>query len=138
MSRMLSTPAAFGGAEQRAQVLGVFDAVEGEDETRLRAFQNVFEIEELAFADDGHDALVGCGLGHTGEGVAGLEAGFDAGFAAEIEELGEAVVLLALTWAGTGAGTMALTRDAHVVEAAGPGAEGFFDGVQAVQVFHSL
>jgi hypothetical protein len=46
---------------------------------------------------------------------------------AEVEELGEAVRLTLI---------LDLARDAHVVEAAGPGAESFFDRVQAVQVFH--
>jgi hypothetical protein len=64
--------ATFGGAEQGAQVLRVFDAVEGENEARLGTFKDVFEIEELPLADDGDDSLVGGGLSHTGEGVAGL------------------------------------------------------------------
>jgi hypothetical protein len=108
--------------------LGVFDAVKGEDKARLGADEDVFQGEELAFADDGYDSLVGSGLGHAGEGVPRFEAGFDAGFVAKVDELGEAMVLLA--------GTVAFARDAHIIEAAGPGAEGLFDGVQAVKVFH--
>jgi hypothetical protein len=118
-----------GAAEESAEILRIFDAVEGEDEAGLGTLEDVFKVEELAFADHGDDSLVGSCLSHAGEGVARLKAGFDARFAAEVEELGEAVVR------GL-ARAVALARDAHVVETAGPGAESFFDRVQAVQVFH--
>jgi hypothetical protein len=121
----------FGAAEESAEVLGVFNAVEREDEAGLGTLKDVLKVEELAFADDGDDSLVGSGLSHAGESVAWLEPGFDPGFAAQVKELGEAMVR------GL-ARAVALARYAHVVEAAGTGAESLFDGVQTVKVFHWL
>ena len=113
----------FGGAEQRAQVLGILYAVEGKDETGLRAGEQIFEAEEFALADNGDDALMGGGVRQASESVTGFEAGSDAGLPAKIKEAAETLVV-------------AFARNRHVVEAAGAGAQRLFDGVQAVEQFH--
>ena len=115
----------FGGAEDGSEVLGVFDAVEGEDEAGFRTFEDVFGGEEFALTNDGDDALVAGGSGDAGEGVAGFGSDRDFGGAAEVDDGLEALVVTFL-------------RDADMVEAAGAGAEGLFDGVQAVDNFHLL
>ena len=58
---------AVGGAEQRAEVVRVFNAVEGEEEAvaagslARAAGEQVFEVEEGALADEGDGSLVGVG-----------------------------------------------------------------------------
>jgi len=117
---------AVGGAEERTEVLRVFDAVQGEDETRAAGgFENIFDRQELLGSDDGDDALVGGGAGHVGEGFAGFGADADFEFFAEGDDGFEAVVA-------------AFAGDEDVVEAAFAGFEGFFDWVHAVQSLHSL
>ncbi len=67
---------AVGGAKQRAEVVGVFDAVEGDEELVLAVGfgdEQVFDGEELAVAQDGEDTLVGVGFSEAGELVAGLD-----------------------------------------------------------------
>lgn len=122
---------AFGGAEERAEVLGIFNAIEGEDETgggaAARSREEVFEIEEVALADDGDDALVSGGLGEAAESVAGLGAKFHPGGAAEGGEGGQAGILTA---------AKAFGGDADVIEAARAGAKGLFDGMETVQNLH--
>jgi hypothetical protein len=117
-----------GGAEERSEVVGVFYAVEGEEEAVRAVFfggEEVFDGQELTLADDGDDALVGVGAGEAGELVAGLDGDADAGGAAE---LGEAFELFIFTLAG----------DADVIELAGTGADGLLYRVEAVQNFHPL
>ncbi len=96
---------AVGGAEQRAEVVGVFDAVEGEEEAVCSPVffrgEQVFDGEEGALADHGEGALVGVGAGEAGELVAGFEGDADAGGAAEFGQALQAFVsALAgeLTW----------------------------------------
>lgn len=124
---------AFGGAQERAQVLGIFDTIEGEDEAGFGTIagdgEQIFKVEEVALADDGDDALVGCRLGETGEGFAWLGADFDAGLAAEGRDGGQPRVMAAAE---------ALGGDADVIETPGARAQGFFDGVEAVQNLHRL
>ena len=116
-----------GGAEEGAEVVGVFDAVEGEEEAVLAVLrfggEEVFDGEELALADDGEDALMGVGAGEAGELVAGLDGDADFGGAAELDEAFEAFVA-------------ALAGYADVIELAGAGADGLLDWVEAVENFH--
>jgi hypothetical protein len=115
-----------GGAEESAEVVGVFDAVECEEEAVLAVGfggEEVFDGEELALADDGEDSLMGVGAGEAGELVAGLDGDADFGGAAELDEAFEAVVA-------------ALAGYADVIELAGAGADGLLDWVEAVENFH--
>ncbi len=117
---------AVGGAEESAEVVGIFDAVEGEEEAVLAVLfggEEVFDGEEPALADDGDDALMGVGAGEAGELVTGLDGEADVGVTAE---LGYAFETLVATLAG----------DADVIERAGTGADGLLDGVEAEQNFH--
>jgi hypothetical protein len=98
-----------GGAEERAEVLGVFDAVEGEEEAGLRSGKKVFEVKELAGADYGHNSLMGMGFGQASELFFGLEAEADGVFAGCVYDFLEAPVV-------SGAGY------AYVVELAAAGA----------------
>jgi len=117
---------AVGGAEERAEVLRIFYAVEGEDEARLAGwFENILNRQELLGADDGDYALVGGGVGHVGEGLAGFGADADFEFFAEGDDGFEAIVA-------------AFAGDEDMVEAAFAGFEGFFDWVHAVEGLHSL
>jgi hypothetical protein len=86
---------AVGGAEEGAEVVRVFDAVEGEEEAVVlgeggRGGEEVFDGEEGALADEGERALVGVGAGEAGELVAGFEGDADAGGAAGEGELVQA------------------------------------------------
>ena len=123
---------AVGGAEEGAEVVGVFYAVEGEEERGSRpggwGVEEVFEGEEFALAEEGDDALVGVGFGVAGELVAGLGGDADAFGAGEVEDG---------VHAGVAAG-FALAGDADVVEVSGAGAEGLLDRVQAVQNIHAF
>ena len=115
-----------GGAEEGAEVVWVFDAVEGEEEAVLAVGfrgEEVFDGEELALADDGEDALVGVGAGEAGELVARLDGDTDFGGSAEFDEAFEAVVT-------------ALAGYADVIELAGAGADGLLNWVEAVENFH--
>jgi hypothetical protein len=116
-----------GGAEEGSEVVGIFYAVEGEEEAVLAVLfggEEVFDGEELALADDGEDALMGVGAGEAGELVAGLDGDADVGGAAEFDDTLEAFV-------------SAFAGDADVIELAGTGADGLLDGMEAVQNFHA-
>ena len=113
------------GAQERAEVLGVFDSVEGEQEAGAGGIfgggEEVFEGEEFAFTDDGDDALVGGRFGYAGELVAILKTHANALRAAEIDD---ALDLL------RGSTLLAVAADANVIETAVAGPESLFDGVQ--------
>jgi len=116
-----------GGAEESAEIVRVFDAIEGEEEAMLAVFfggEEIFDGEEFALADYGEDALVGIGAGEAGELVAGLDGDADASGAAE---LGNAFELLVSTFAG----------DGDVIELAGTRADRLLNRMEAVQNFHS-
>ena len=113
-----------GGAEERAEVLRVFDAVEREDQAGSGTGEEVFEVEEFAGADDGDDALMGRGMGEAGELFAGLEAETDVVLAAGVDDALEPLVVT-------------LAGDADVVEFAAAGAQSLLDGMQAVQNLHA-
>jgi hypothetical protein len=86
---------AVGGSEQGSEVMGVLNAVEGEEEPVMSGFgggQKVLDSEELTFADDGKHTLVGIGAGEAGELVPGFEGDADTGFSAEFDESFEPVV----------------------------------------------
>ena len=114
-----------GRAQERAEVLGVFHAVESEQEAGaggiFRGGDEVFEGEEFAFADEGDDALVTWRFGHAGELVAILKTHANALRAAEIDD---ALDLL------RGATLLSVAADADMIETAVAGLESFFDGVQ--------
>jgi hypothetical protein len=116
---------AVGGTEERAEVLRIFDAIEGEKQGRFtgNGLEELFELGEGLGADDGDDTLVAGGFGEVGEVLARLEADADAALAAEG---GDAVDL----------GVDAIAGEADMVEGAGAGAHGFFDRVQSVENFH--
>ena len=127
---------AVGYAKEGAEVLGVFYAVKGEDETgKARAgggravarggrVEEVFDGEEFLGADYGDYALVRGSSGELCELLAGFLADADAFLAA----LGENLL---------DTGVVALAGDEDMVEAAAAGAQGFFDGVEAVEDFHN-
>ena len=119
-----------GGTEQSAEVVRVFDAIEGKEEAVAGgaegSVKKVLESEEFALADEGDDALVGIGFAVAGELIARLGADADAFEAAEFEKRVHARVAAALALAG----------DADVIERPGTRAQGLLDGVQAVQNIH--
>ena len=61
---------AVGGAEEGAEIVGVFDAVEREEKMMAGGtdggVEKIFEGEEFALADEGDDALMGFGLAVAG------------------------------------------------------------------------
>ena len=117
-----------GGAEEGAEVVGIFDAVEGEKKIVLAVgfgCEEVLDGEKLALADDGEDSLVGVGACEAGELVAGLDGDANFGGSAEFDEAFEAVVA-------------AFAGYADVIELAGAGADGLLDWVEAVENFHDL
>ena len=117
---------AIGGAEQGAEVVGVFDAVQHQKEAAaglaMLGVEEVFEGEELPLAEEGDDALMGVGFGVSGELVAGFGGDADVGLAAEVEDGFKARV----------AAGFALAGDADVVDLANAGSDGLLDGVEAV------
>jgi hypothetical protein len=115
-----------GGAEERAEVLGVFDAVEGEQKAGFGTCAEVFEVEELASAGDGDDSLMVGGFGQAGELFFRLETEADAGFAAGVDDLLQALVVSVKAFPG----------DTDVVEFSAAGAQSLLDRVQAVQNVH--
>ena len=115
-----------GGAEERAEVVRVFDAVESEEEFVLAWLfggQQVFDGEELPLAHHREDALMGIGAGEPGELVAGFERDADAGRAAELDQPLQTLV-------------PTLPGDADVVELARTGTDGLLDRVETVKNFH--
>ena len=118
------------GAEQGAEIVRVFDAIEGKEEAVAGgaegSVEEVFESEEFALAEEGDGALVGVCFAVAGELVARLGDDANAFEAAEFEERVHARV----------AATLALAGDADVIERPGTRAQGLLDGVQAVQNIH--
>jgi hypothetical protein len=117
-----------GHAQQGAEVLRVFNAVESEEQaggTRNARREEVFDGEKFLRVDQGHDALVSGGLGELGQLLAGFLADANAGLAAEGDEAGDA-------------GIFTLAGHENVVKAAMASLEGFFDWMQPVENFHSF
>ncbi len=114
------------GAEEGAQVVRVFDAVESEKEAGVAwEGDEIFDSEELAFADKGENTLVGVGFGETGELVAGLEGDANVVETSQVDEVLEFRVA-------------AVPSHGDVVEAAATGADGLFDGMEAIENFHTF
>ncbi len=117
-----------GHPQQRAQVLRISDAVEGEDKASLVGLQwldEMFEAEQLLRADDGDDSLVRGGSSDLGELVAGLLADTDSGLAAGSDETGKSNVVT-------------LTGNENEIKAAPAGFEGLLDGMEAVENIHEV
>jgi hypothetical protein len=118
---------AIGNTKKSAEVLRVFDAIEGEDKARGRAGregrEEIFEGEEFLRADESDDALVSGSFGGEGELFAWFLPNANSGLAALCDEAVEAAVA-------------ALASHENVVEAALAGLEGLLDRVQAVENFH--
>ena len=119
----------FGGAQQRAQVLRVFDAVESQHQAGFGALEEVFHAEKLALPDHCDHSLVGGGARDLGEGVAGLGADRNARRSAEGHNLGQA--------AGIALGE-AFAGHANVVKLPGSGTQRLLDRVEAVDGFHPI
>jgi hypothetical protein len=117
---------AVGYAEERAEVLRVFNAIKGEEEARCAGgggLEEVFDGEDFLGADHGDHTLVAFGLGHHRQLLAGLLTDADASLAAEIDEALKAIVL-------------PFASHQNVVKAALACLEGFFDRMQAIENFH--
>jgi RNA polymerase sigma-70 factor (ECF subfamily) len=116
-------PGAFSAAQQSAQILGVFHAVQSQDQARLGTFQQVFGVQELALPDHGDDALVGGRPRQAGKGLAGLGAELDPRRPAEGGHLRQALIV-------------PLAGHANVVKAPRAGAQSFLHRVEAVKNHH--
>ena len=119
---------AIGHAQQRAEVLRIFDAVEGEEQARLRSDRRSgSKRSSMARNSCGRTrATTPWWAGVPASWVScsrGFLADADAGLAAIGDEAREAVVV-------------ALAGDEDVVEAAPAGFESFLDRMQAVENFH--
>ena len=117
-------------AQQRAEILRIFHAVESQDETRGgglsgRRREEIFERKKLLRVDERDNALMRGGFGGDGELLAGLLENADASLAALGDQLLEARV-------------MPLAGHEHVVKAPLAGFEGLFHRVQAVENFHGF
>ena len=119
----------FGGSQQRAQVLRVFDAVESQHEAGFGAVEKVFHPEEPALPDHGNHSLVGSGAGDLGQGIAGLGAHRNPGRAGERHDLGQA--------AGIALGE-ALAGHGNVIKLPGSGTQRLLDRVEAIDGFHPI
>ncbi len=114
-----------GGAQERAEILRVFDAVECEQKSGLGSGEQIFEFEQSLFADDGHYALMTWRFRQFGQVIARFKAQADAGFAADVDDALQALI-------------MPLTGDANVVELTASGAQCLFHRVQAIKNFHPI
>ena len=120
---------AIGYAEKCAEILRVFDTVEGEEEASDAGFccraglEEVFDGERLLRMDKGDYTLVGGGLGNEGKLLAGFLTDTDARLTAPSHQLFEA-------------GVVALLSYEDMVEAAASSLEGFLHRMQTVQNFH--
>jgi hypothetical protein len=117
-------------AEQRAEVLRVFNTVESEEKAGCSGFcrrwigcEKVLDGEELLRVDQRDNALMGGGLGDEGQLFARLLADVNASHAAEIYDLFQACIVSFL-------------GHHNVVKAASAGLECFFYRVQAIQNIH--
>ena len=119
---------AIGGADESAEIVWVFDAIEGEEEAVLLRLallggEEIFDGEEGSLADHGNGALVGVSAGDSGEVVAGLERDAEASGAAQLGESFEPLIF-------------AVAGKHDAIETARTGSDRLLHGVQAVQNFH--
>jgi hypothetical protein len=119
---------AVGGAKERAEVVGVLDAVQSKEEMVL-AFhfwgQKIFNSEKLTLADDCQHSLVGIRPGKAGELVTGFERDPDSFGLAELDQPFKTLIA-------------PLPGDAYMIELARAGTDGLLDRVQTVKNFHEL
>jgi hypothetical protein len=115
-----------GSAEESPEIVGVLDAVEGEEKLVLAFFlrsKEVFDGEELTLFDESQHALMHVCFRDAGELIAGFERDANACGAAELDETFEALVAT-------------LAGDADVVKLARTGTDGLLDWVKTVKNFH--
>ena len=115
-----------GNAEESAEILRIFNAVEGEEQAWLRGIgrgEQVFDRELFLRTDESDNALVCRGAGEVGELFARFLANADAGLLAISDQAREAFVV-------------ALGGNDDVIEAASAGLEGLGNRVHAVENFH--
>lgn len=119
-------PGTIGGADKRAEILGIFDSVECEQESGGGGVaglgEEVLEGEELALAHDGDDTLVAGCFGHAGELVAVLKAHSNAVLTTEVNDALEFLRCAVL---------LTFAADANMVKTAIASAESFFYWVQS-------
>jgi hypothetical protein len=124
-------PGAIGHAQQSAQVLRVFNAIQSQQQASRSGLvrfglwrrKEVLDREELLRADQGHHALVSGGLRQLRQLLAALLADADAALAAKGHQPLQA-------------GIFALAGHQDVVKAPPSGLDGLFYRVQSVQNFH--
>ena len=117
---------AIGSAQQCAEVMGVFNAIEREEEPMVavcRGHKKIFDGKEGPIAQKGHNSLMCIGFRGARELIARFAGDPNAGRTGQGGDLLEA-----------GVTTLAGDRDA--VKTAGTGANGLFDGVEAKENFH--
>ena len=116
---------AIGGANQRAQVMRIFDAVEHNDEAVFAAmlFEQGVDIGVLLARGDRNYALMGVGVGQAIKLLARQEAHLDAAGAAIIDQALHPFVV-------------PLARDANVLEAAGARFQRFANRMNPVENDH--
>ncbi len=119
---------AIGHAQQRAQVLRIFHAVERQHQPRCEPScrgrrEQVFDGQKLLRADQRDHALMRRGLGATRQLLARLLPNADAGLAAQGDQPLKARV-------------MPLAGHQHMVKAPLSGLERLFHRVQSVKNFH--
>jgi hypothetical protein len=117
-----ANPSAFGSSKESSKVVRVFKTVQSEEEfweARGGREQKILDGEEGSFAKIGYDTLMGVGFGEPGELISRLCRDADS---CGTGERGEALQLCVAT----------LASDGDAVEPTGSGANGFFDGMEAV------
>jgi hypothetical protein len=117
-----------GYAQQRAEILRIFDTIERENETgRVGAGgigrEKVFEGECFLWPHESHDALVGGRASQLRELLARFLTDANTGLAALSDEAGEPLVV-------------ALASDQNVIETAAASLESLLYGMEAIENFH--
>jgi hypothetical protein len=119
---------ALGSPEKSPQIMRIFETIQGEEESRVvigGRGQEILNREEGSLAKVSDDSLMGFGLGEPAELIARLCRDADArgtGEGCEAFELGVAT----------------LPGDGDAIKPTGAGANGLFNGMQAVENFHKF
>ena len=121
-------PGGKSGADNRAEIVGILDTVEKNDETALRfglisVSDDVFESDRGAGSGDGDDSLMIAGIGQAVELAALFETNSNTARAGELNDFFNAGILTAL-------------GDNNTVEGAA-GLEGFTNRVNTGETIHS-
>ncbi len=119
-------PGAVGHAQQSAEVLRVFHAVESQQKASRagpRRLEEVFDGEKFLRMDERHHALVSGSLGQLRQLLARLLANVEAGLAAEGYQPLQAKIV-------------ALASHENLIEAPPAGLDCLLDRVQPIQNFH--